>query len=119
MKQRNIINVEETETYYLKLVEEKQLELIWHPDRREKCGIQFLAGESSRIVYSYSEDTPMSFFRELNMFYLFLCDLQMESWNDDSWKPYAIKAIQYLRMLPVEIQIKEFGSLSSCSVRPV
>ena len=106
MKQRNIINVEETETYYLKLVEEKQLELIWHPDRREKCGIQFLAGESSRIVYSYSEDTPMSFFRELNMFYLFLCDLQMESWNDDSWKPYAIKAIQYLRMLPVEIQIK-------------
>lgn len=106
MEQRNIINVEETETYYLKLVEEKQLKLIWHPDRRKKCGIQFLVGESSRIVYSYSEDTPMSFFRELNMFYLFLCDLQMGNWNDDSWRPYAIKAVKYLRMLPVEIQIK-------------
>lgn len=104
IKKKSTINVEEAEIYYLKLIEEKQLELIWHPDRREQCGIQFLAGDSSRIVYSYSENTPMSFFRELNMFYLFLSDLQMEDWTYDSWKPYAIKAVSYLRMLPVEIQ---------------
>lgn len=104
IKKKSTINVEEVEIYYLKLIEEKQLELIWHPDRREQCGIQFLAGDSSRIVYSYSENTPMSFFRELNMFYLFLSDLQVEDWTYDSWKPYAIKAVSYLRMLPVEIQ---------------
>ena len=100
------MKVEATENYYLELIEKKQLELIRHPDRREECGIQFMAGDASRIVYSYPEDTPMSFFRELNMFYLFLCDLQLESWNDDSWKPYAIKAVKYLSMIPVEIQIK-------------
>lgn len=105
MKKKCIIKAERTETYYLKLVEEKQLELIWHPDRREKCGIQVTVKDHSSIVYSYREDTPMSFFRELNMFYLLLGDLQ-EDWSDDSWKPYAIKTVKYLRMLPVEIQRK-------------
>ena len=99
------MGINEIEEYYDELIEEKQLELIWHPDRREKCGIQFLAGEASRVVYSYPEDTPMSFFRELNMFYLFLSDLQMNNWKDDSWKLCAIKAISYLRMVPVEIQM--------------
>lgn len=94
MKKKCIIKAERTETYYLKLVEEKQLELIWHPDRREKCGIQVTVKDHSSIVYSYREDTPMSFFRELNMFYLLLGDLQ-EDWSDDSWKPYAIKAVKY------------------------
>lgn len=105
MRQKSIMNVEEAETYYLRLVEEKQLELIWHPDRREECCIVFSSGEAVRAVYSYPEDTPMSFFRELNMFHLLLGDLR-KSWNDDSWKPYAIKAVKYLRMLPVETQIK-------------
>ena len=31
--------LKEQEAYFLQLVEEKQLELIWHPDRREKCEI--------------------------------------------------------------------------------
>lgn len=98
------MDINELEGYYLQLIEEKQLELIWHPGRREECCIVFSSGEATRAVYSYPEDTPMSFFRELNMFHLLLGDLQ-KGWNDDSWKPYAIKAIKYLRMLPVEIQI--------------
>lgn len=101
MKKESIIKAEKAESYYLKLIEEKQLELIWHPDRREECSIVF----STRAVYSSPEDTPMSCFRELNMFHLLLSDLRKD-WNDDSWKLYAIKAVKYLRMLPVEIQIK-------------
>lgn len=105
MNKESIIKAEKAENYYLKLIEEKQLELIWHPDRREECSIVFSSGEAIRAVYSSPEDTPMSCFREMNMFHLLLGDLRKD-WNDDSWKLYAIKAVKYLRMLPVEIQIK-------------
>ena len=93
MKKESIIKAEKAESYYLKLIEEKQLELIWHPDRREECSIVF----STRAVYSSPEDTPMSCFRELNMFHLLLSDLRKD-WNDDSWKLYAIKAVSYTHL---------------------
>lgn len=48
MNKESIIKAEKAESYYLKLIEEKQLELIWHPDRREECSIVFSSGEAIR-----------------------------------------------------------------------
>lgn len=101
---KDINNINKLENFYLQLIEEKQLELISHPERREECGIQFATEFSSRIVYSYRGDTPISVFRELNMCRLFLLDLQLNDWSEEDWKPYALKAICYLRMLPLDVR---------------
>lgn len=105
MKYNN--NVNKLENFYLQLIEEKQLELIWHPERREECGIQFATEFSSIIIYSYRGDTPICVFRELNMCRLFLSNLQFNDWSEEDWKPYALKAISYLRMLPLDVRKRE------------
>ena len=46
--------VKEQKAYFLQLVEDKQLELIWHPDRREKCEIAFTHGYRAMKVYVYA-----------------------------------------------------------------
>ena len=64
--------IQEQETCFLHLIEETQLDLIWHPDRREKCEITFTHGHREIEVYVYREDCPMSAFREYAMFLLFM-----------------------------------------------
>ena len=93
--------VKEQEAYFLQLVEDKQLELIWHPDRREKCEITFTYGHSAWAVYVYRED-PMSAFREYAMFLLFMCYADCLADDYEDWKPAAAMAVNYLRKLPEE-----------------
>lgn len=88
------------EKYFLQLVEEKQLELIWHPEQREKCSISFAYGYSAQIIYVYREDCPMSAFREYAMFLLFMFYAGHQADEFEDWIPYAAKAINYLRKLP-------------------
>lgn len=45
--------LKEQEAYFLQLVEEKQLELIWPPEQREECSITFTYGHRGVIVYVY------------------------------------------------------------------
>ena len=92
--------VKEQETYFLRLVEDKQLELTWHPDRREKCEITFTHGHRAMEVYVYREDCPMSAFREYAMFLLFMFYAGHQADEFEDWIPYAAKAINYLRKLP-------------------
>ena len=40
-------DIENLEEEYAKLVEEKQIELIWHPERREEYKISFKIGRAS------------------------------------------------------------------------
>ena len=94
-------NMKDLEAYFLQLVEEKQLELIWHLDRREKCEITFTYGHSAWAVYVYRED-PMSAFREYAMFLLFMCYADCLADDYEDWKPAAAKAVNYLRKLPKE-----------------
>ena len=94
--------VKEQETYFLRLVEDKQLELIWHPDRREKCEITFTHGHRAIEVYVYREDCPMSAFREYAMFMLFMFYADCLADGQEDWKPAAAMAVNYLRKLPEE-----------------
>ena len=94
--------VKEQETYFLRLVEDKQLELIWHPDRREKCEITFTHGHRAIEVYVYREDCPMSAFREYAMFMLFMFYADCLADDYEDWKPAAAMAVNYLRKLPEE-----------------
>lgn len=55
-------------------------------------------------LYAYAEDTPMSVFKELNMFRLFLTHLQFDGLTNGDWKAYALKAVSYLRLLPPDVQ---------------
>ncbi len=94
--------VKEQEAYFLQLVEDKQLELIWHPDRREKCEITFTHGHRAIEVYVYREDCPMSAFREYAMFMLFMFYADCLADGQEDWKPAAAMAVNYLRKLPEE-----------------
>lgn len=94
--------VKEQETYFLRLVEDKQLELIWHPDRREKCEITFTHGHRAMEVYVYREDCPMSAFREYAMFMLLMFYADCLADGQEDWKPAAAMAVNYLRKLPEE-----------------
>ena len=94
--------VKEQEAYFLQLVEDKQLELIWHPDRREKCEIAFTHGYRAMKVYVYREDCPMSAFREYAMFMLFMFYADCLADDQKDWKPAAAMAVNYLRKLPEE-----------------
>lgn len=94
--------VKEQEAYFLQLVEDKQLELIWHPDRREKCEIAFTHGYRAMKVYVYREDCPMSAFREYAMFLLFMFYANCLADDYEDWKPAAAMAVNYLRKLPEE-----------------
>ena len=118
--------LKEQEAYFLQLVEEKQLELIWHPDRREKCEITFTYEHSAMAVYVYREDGPMVAFREYAMYLLFImyanCLAPMVAFREyamyllfimyanclanglKDWKPAAAKAVNYLRKLPDDIR---------------
>ena len=96
--------VKEQETYFLRLVEDKQLELIWHPDRREKCEITFTHGHRAIEVYVYREDCPMSAFREYAMFMLFMFYADCLADGQEDWKPAAARALKYLRKLPDEVR---------------
>ncbi len=94
--------VKEQETYFLRLVEDKQLELIWHPDRREKCEIAFTYEHSAMAVYVYREDCPMVAFREYAMYLLFIMYANCLANGLKDWKPAAAMAVNYLRKLPEE-----------------
>ena len=94
--------VKEQEACFLQLVEDKQLELIWHPDRREKCEIAFTHGYRAMKVYVYREDCPMSAFREYAMFLLFMFYANCLADDYEDWKPAAAMAVNYLRKLPEE-----------------
>ena len=96
--------VKEQETYFLRLVEDKQLELIWHPDRREKCEIAFTYEHSAMAVYVYREDCPMVAFREYAMYLLFIMYANCLANGLKDWKPAAAKAVNYLRKLPDDIR---------------
>ena len=83
-----------------KLIEEKQIELIHHPERRDKVMIILpIEGPGTSCIYIYKEDTPMSVFREVAQLTFFL------------YYPYKyppkeclLKCVKYLRMLPEDIQ---------------
>ena len=94
--------LKEQEAYFLQLVEEKQLELIWHPDRREKCEITFTYEHRAWAVYVYREDCPMSAFREYAMFMLFMFYADCLADDYEDWKPAAAMAVNYLCKLPEE-----------------
>lgn len=94
--------VKEQEACFLQLVEDKQLELIWHPDRREKCEIAFTHGYRAMKVYVYREDCSMSAFREYAMFMLFMFYADCLADGQEDWKPAAAMAVNYLRKLPEE-----------------
>ena len=79
--------MKEQEAYFLQLVEDKQLELIWHPDRREKCEITFTYEHRAWAVYVYREDCPMSAFREYAMFMLFMFYADCLADDYEDWKP--------------------------------
>ena len=46
-------DIENLEEEYAKLVEEKQLELIWHPERREEYKISFSVDNVVRSFYFF------------------------------------------------------------------
>lgn len=96
--------LKEQEAYFLQLVEEKQLELIWHPDRREKCEITFTYEHSAMAVYVYREDCPMVAFQEYAMYLLFIMYANCLANGLKDWKPAAAKAVNYLRKLPDDIR---------------
>ena len=96
--------LKEQEAYFLQLVEEKQLELIWHPDRREKCEITFTYEHSAMAVYVYREDCPMVAFQEHAMYLLFIMYANCLANGLKDWKPAAAKAVNYLRKLPDDIR---------------
>ena len=96
--------VKEQEACFLQLVEDKQLELIWHPDRREKCEIAFTHGYRAMEVYVYREDCPMSAFREYAMFMLFMFYADCLADGREDWKSAAARALKYLRKLPDEVR---------------
>ena len=96
--------IQEQETCFLHLIEETQLDLIWHPDRREKCEITFTHGHREIEVYVYREDCPMSAFREYAMFLLFMVYADCLAINSEDWKPAAARALKYLRKLPDEVR---------------
>lgn len=85
------------ETYFLQLIEEKQVELIWNPSRREVCTIPYLIEGERGILYCYAEETPISLFKELNMVHLWLIAAERP---DKEWKPYASKALKCIQKLP-------------------
>lgn len=96
--------IQQQEAYFLQLVEEKQLELIWHPDRREKCVITFTYEHRATEVYIYREDCPMSAFREYAMFMLFMFYADCLEDDYEDWKPAAAMAVNYLRKLPANVR---------------
>ncbi len=83
-----------------RLIEKKQIELIHHPERRDKVSIILpIEGPGTSCLYIYKEDTPMSVFREVAQLMFFL------------YYPYQyppkeclLKCVKYLRMLPEDIQ---------------
>lgn len=101
--------LKEQEAYFLQLVEEKQFELIWHPERREECSIFFSYGDSAQIVYVYREDCPMSAFREYAMSLLLIFYAEKLAEVGKSWLPYAALAVNYLRKLPPETRENHLG----------
>lgn len=102
--------LKEQEEYFLQLVEEKQLELIWHPEQREKCSIFFKDEEyRAQIIYIYRDDCPMSAFREFGMFLLLLFYAGNLAEAGKSWIQYAALAANYLRKLPAEIRDRHLG----------
>lgn len=102
------MDINEIEKYYLRVIDENQSELIEELNRKGCCAIRISKGDSARQVYFYQEDASVCLFREMNMFYLFLTDLQLNDWNKEEWKPYAFKALCYLRMLPADIQTQNW-----------
>ena len=95
-----MVDIENLEEEYAKLVEEKQIELIWHPERREEYKISFSVGNVVRSFCFYRNDPPMSVFHECTYFYLYMYLVEMKS----DWKKYAIKAVLCLRQMPVAIR---------------
>ncbi len=93
-------DIENLEEEYAKLVEEKQLELIWHPERREEYKISFSVDNVVRSFYFFRNDPPMSVFYEFTYFYLYMYLIEMKS----DWMKYAVKAAICLRQMPVAVR---------------
>ena len=94
--------LKEQEAYFLQLVEEKQLELIWHPERREECSILFSYEHSAQAIYVHREYCPMSAFREYAMSLLLVFYAEKLAEAGKAWIPYAALSVNYLRKLPTE-----------------
>lgn len=67
-------DIENLEEEYAKLVEEKQLELIWHPERREEYKISFSVDNVVRSFYFLEMILPCQFFMSLRIF-IYICIL--------------------------------------------
>ena len=107
-------NMKDLEAYFLQLVEEKQLEFIWHPDRREKCEIAFTHEHRAMTIYVYREDCPMSAFREYAMFHLLMWYAGSLADDGKVWVSYAARAASYLRELPTKTLNDTLGFFYSC-----
>ena len=96
-----VIPLEHLEEEFANLLEEKQLELIRYPAKREKYAISFRTdvedGIHSFFFYRYD---PMSTFYESAYFYLYMYLIGVES----TWKTYAVKAVMCLRKIPVDMR---------------
>lgn len=96
-----VIPLEHLEEEFANLLEEKQLELIRYPAKREKYAISFRTdvedGIHSFFFYRYD---PMSTFYESAYFYLYMYLIGVGS----TWKTYAVKAVMCLRKIPVDMR---------------
>ena len=102
-------DIENLEEEYAKLVEEKQIELIWHPERREEYKISFSVDNVVRSFYFFRNDPPMSVFYEFTYFYLYMYLIEMKS----DWMKYAVKAAICLRQMPVARSEEHTSELQS------
>ena len=96
-----VIPLEHLEEEFANLLEEKQLELIRYPAKREKYAISFRTdvedGIHSFFFYRYD---LMSTFYESAYFYLYMYLIGVGS----TWKTYAVKAVMCLRKIPVDMR---------------
>ena len=99
---KRILDILDREEVQLeKLIEEKQIELIHYPERREKA-LFLLPEEDGGISFIYinKEDTPMSVFREVVQLRFFL----YYKLYKNPPKECLIKCANYLRMLPEDVR---------------
>ena len=96
-----VIPLEHLEEEFANLLEEKQLELIRYPAKREKYAISFRTDVEDGIhSFFFYRNDPMSTFYESAYFYLYMYLIGVGS----TWKTYAVKAVMCLRKIPVDMR---------------
>lgn len=84
-----------------KAIEDKLIELIWHPELRKNYSISIMDRDESASFYCNEDNPPMSVLEE----YVFLSLYLTSSNLFNNWMENAVKAVQCLRRMPDPIRV--------------